>query len=84
MKGPMNSSIQMAPFLKHPDTKPSTRKKIKVMQSLIELFKVANVKIYQWNFLELAALKHFTKKAMTRFLRGASSTKPSSSKQLRK
>ena len=65
-KGAMLSS-----FPKVPRTKPSTRKKIKEMQSLIELPKVT-------------ALKHFRKKAMTRSFPGASSTKASTSKLLRK
>ena len=42
------------------------------------------VKICQWDFLKVAALKHSVKKAMTSPLIGASSTKVSTSKLLKK
>ena len=74
-KGVMISSFHGAPR-----KRPSTRKKNQEMQSLIKLPK--SLCLRHLDFLKVAILKQFAKKAMTSSFPGGSSTKASTSKLL--
>ena len=64
-----------------PRTKPSTRKK-ELGHAIVNKTARSTVEICHLDFLEVASLKHFAKKAMTSSFRGGSSMKPSISKLL--